>query len=206
MRIGINVPNGLVQRVKEVNPDANFSQLCRDALEDYATRSERAREYCFGNLEDMQDTARKLIETDERPLLAPDWTRYGLEDAREWVRTVDIKEWERFFELYDFFLKRDGKEEANSFVDHAGGPNGVKRFHDRWFEHEELFDLLMDQDIDVPRQEYERDYYDAWLSYALEARRMYRDLVETERERILAERESNRQNIPLEPPFQGPKD
>ena len=200
MRIGINVPNELIRRVKQANPDVNLSQLCRAALEEYASKAERAQDYCFRNLEEMKETAKMLIESDGRQLVPPDWVAYGLEDARHWVRTVNIDEWERFFDLFDFFRGRDG-EEANTFVDHARGQNGVKGFHDRWHDHKELFDMLMDRDIDVPMFEYQRSYNDAWLSYALEARRIYRDLVETERERILTERESNRQDIEIEPPF-----
>ena len=202
MRIGINVPNELVQRVKQVNAELNLSQLCRAALEEYATRSERAREYSFRNHEEMEEIARRLIESAAQPLVAPDWVGYGLQDAREWVRSVDIKEWERFFELYDFFLKRDGEEEAKSFVDHAKRSDGVKGFHDRWNDHRELFEMLLDHDIDVPRQEYEKAYYDAWLSYALEARKTYLTAVESERKQVAIERENARTEIEVERPFQ----
>ena len=201
MRIGIHVPNDLIQRVKQANAEVNLSQLCRVALEDYAAKSERARNYCFSSLEEMHTAANILIESDERPIVAPDWLRYGLEDARDWIRTVKAKEWERFFELYDFFFKRDG-EEANSFADHADRPDGVKGFHDRWNDHHDLFDVLMDRGIDVPRLEYQKTYYDAWISYALEARRVYLEVVEAERDRILAERENTRQDIKVEPPEQ----
>ena len=131
MRIGINVPNELIQRVKQANPKVNLSQICRTSLEEYATKSERAQEYAFANHEEMEEVAIRLIETDERPLVAPDWIGYGLQDARDWVRTVDIHEWERFFDIYDFLFRRDG-EDANSHADLAGRANGVKRFADRW--------------------------------------------------------------------------
>ena len=201
MRVGINVPNELVQRVKQANPDINHSQLCRAAMEDYASKSERAQEYLFANHEEMQEIARGLIETDDRPLVAPDWTGYGLEDARDWVSTVNIEEWERFFDLYDFFLKRDGVE-ATSCVDHASRPAGVKGFHARWNDHRELFNMLMDRDIDVPRLEYQKAYYDAWIAYALKARGLYRDLVDSERERIDAERRDARKDLQVNPPMQ----
>ena len=36
MRIGINVPNGLLDRVKQIRPEVNVSQVCRGALEQSA--------------------------------------------------------------------------------------------------------------------------------------------------------------------------
>ena len=43
MRIGINVPNELLQRVKAIRPEVNVSQICREALEESARNAERVR-------------------------------------------------------------------------------------------------------------------------------------------------------------------
>ena len=187
MRIGINVPNELIQRVRQANPHINLSQFCRAALEGYAAKSERAWEFAFNNYEEMEKIAKMLVEMDEHPPVAPDWTGYGLNDARDWVRTVSTAEWERFFEVYDFLYKRDG-EEANSYAGFARGPDGVKGFYDRWEEHKELFNWLMDQDIDVPFLEYQKTYHDAWMFYVLEVRRMSLEHRRAKRERITGER------------------
>ena len=32
MRIGINVPNDLIEQVKAIAPDVNVSHICREAL------------------------------------------------------------------------------------------------------------------------------------------------------------------------------
>ncbi len=199
MRIRINVPNELVERVRQANPDANLSQLCRVALEEYAARSERAQEYALANYEEMQDVARRLVEEDELPLIPPDWTGYALEDARDWVRTVSKDEWEKFFGIYDILLEREG-EDANSFADLAGRPEGVKGFRDRWHENEGLFILLMDRNIEVPQTEYRKIYNDTWVGYALKARRVYLELVSAERERVMDERRAAWKDIQVELP------
>ena len=42
MRIGINVPDELLKQVKQVRPEVNVSQVCRDALADHVEVARRA--------------------------------------------------------------------------------------------------------------------------------------------------------------------
>ena len=41
MRIGVNIPNELMNRVKEIRPPVNVSQVCREALEERAMTHDR---------------------------------------------------------------------------------------------------------------------------------------------------------------------
>ena len=43
MRIGVNIPDELLQRVREIRPEVNVSQICRQALEDRAALAERVK-------------------------------------------------------------------------------------------------------------------------------------------------------------------
>ena len=43
MRLGINVPDELLRRVKEIRPRVNVSQVCRQALERYVDIAEQAK-------------------------------------------------------------------------------------------------------------------------------------------------------------------
>lgn len=187
MRIGINVPNELLKRVKATDPNVNVSQICREALEVYADRSETARSFGFYNLEEMERYAVMLLESDERPLVEPDWAGYGLIDAQGWVRAVKRKEWDRFLHHYDFISNRDRKE-AISCVRVADRPEGVKCFYDRKEDHEEYINLMLDNDIYYSTLECERIYNEAWLSYVLEVRRKHEEHRAAKRERILDER------------------
>ena len=41
MRIGINVPNDLLQQVKQINPPVNVSDVCRKALQQQVDDAQR---------------------------------------------------------------------------------------------------------------------------------------------------------------------
>ena len=199
MRIGINVPNGLLKQIREINPEVNVSQICREALEEYVSKSERAQEFFFVNYVQMEEVAKRLADTNEPPLMAPDWVGMALEDARDWVRTVSPDEWKRFFSQYDFIAKRDGKEKANGWVQYAPGARG---FYERQREHEEYINLILDHDIDFSTLECQKIYNAAWMSFVLKVRRIYRDYSKSEHDRIMAERKAAWQTVTPELPPQ----
>ena len=199
MRIGINVPNGLLKKIREINPEVNVSQICRDALEEYANKSERAQDFFFANYAQMEEAAKTLADTNEPPLISPDWVGMALEDARDWVRIVSPQEWKRFFSQYDFIAKRDGKEKANDWARFA---TGAKGFYDREQEHHEYINLMLDHDIDFSTLECQKTYNAAWMSFVLKVRRIYQDYSKSERDQIMAERQEGWQAITPELPPQ----
>ena len=199
MRIGINVSNDLLKQIRKINPEVNVSQICRDALEEYVSKSERAQEFFFANYAQMEETAKMLANTNEPPLIPPDWVGMALEDARDWVRTVSPGEWKRFFSQYDFIAKRDGKEKANVWAEFA---TGAKGFHEREREHDEYINLMLDHDIDFSTLECQKIYNAAWMSFVLKVRQIYQDYSKSERDRIIAERRAAWQSVTPELPTQ----
>ena len=196
MRIGINVPNELLARVKTANPKINLSQLFRAALEDLAKKSEWAREFGFANLQDMEQAAKRLLETDDAPLVEPDWFGYGLKDAHDWVRAVSPGDWKRFWHEYDFISNSDGQEEAARRVRFAQMPDGAKVFHDHRVNHEEYLNRMWDNDVYFSVSDGERIYNNGWMSHALEVRQLYDEYREAKRERLLEERWQKWQSLP----------
>ena len=109
MRIGINVPNELLQRVKAIRPEVNVSQICREALESRAALQQRIDDW----LDDyeIEELAQHFAQADNLPLIEPDWVAMGIEDARGWIEAATPDEWESCFRVY-----RHLKESGNSLA------------------------------------------------------------------------------------------
>ena len=192
MRIGINVPNELLQRVKAIRPGVNVSQICREALEEYACQAERIMEQV--DSDGMGEYALRLAEADGSPLVEPDWVGYALQDARDWVSTVDTKDWESLFHHLNFLRKQGRGDEYWPGI-HWSEHDGKGWYH-RWRENEEWivwqYDNGNDSDLHAKAQE---TYARTWLSYVNEVRRMQNQILEERRKAILAERESAWQEL-----------
>ena len=203
MRIGINVPNDLLKRVKTLQPDVNVSQVCREALEDLAATHELAVERVGSD--GAVERVIEFADADELPLLEPDWVGYALDDARDWVSLVTPEGWDRFWYMYDH-LKRIGGDVAgmNDLVrDHPS----IKGYYDRnrensgWFESE--FDKAYAQGgYSNAFEKSKKTYSSVWLTYVLEARRKYLEYRDAKIEQAQAEREKAWQArpAPLLPP------
>ena len=149
----------------------------------------------------MERVARSLVEMDERSLVEPDWVGLALEDAQDWVRKVRPHQWKRFFADYDIIAKREGNEGANTCARFADLVDGIKRFHDHTYEHEEYINLMWDHDIDYSILECEKIYNAAWMAYVLQVRQMYEEYRAAKQEQILSERrEAWKAIIPELPP------
>ena len=110
MRIGINIPNELMKRIDPFRSEINLSQVCRDAIEKLADTHERVKERAAAD-----GLEARIIRLVEPPIMEPDWVGYALDDARDWVASVDPDDWNYFFYLYDFFKSkgRDASELAD---------------------------------------------------------------------------------------------
>lgn len=207
MRIGINVPNELLQRVKAIRPEVNVSQVCREALESRAALAERAKEQACADGMDMH--APRLAESDRASMVEPDWAGMALEDARDWVRGANPDLWFELWQEYDE-LQGEGQDTRRVIQFWSGAVRDpeyfdvenvrAKRFGDRRNSNEDwLFQPVrrgspavrarVSQTYDSLLQEAEDKYFNTWTAYVLEVRRMMDDYLKSERERQRVERQ-----------------
>ncbi len=192
MRIGINVPNELLERVKAIRPEVNVSQVCREALEEYVHKSDRIAEQVA--VDKLDEHITRLAESDLYPLVEPDWEGFALEDARDWLSKATHKDWDAFCDNRDF-LKRNRREDETWFAD-VHGIDDVRRFWHRKDEHEDW--LLYQYEVDWnssaladAREKYEH----TWIAYLEEVRRLWEQRRREEREKVMAERRKNWQTL-----------
>ena len=199
VRIGINVPNELLQRVRKITPEVNVSQVCRDALERRASVAERAAAQAVSDGVDYQ--VDRLYQSIPKPLPKPDWEALAYEDARGWIRNFKPERLQWFIETLDF-LRENGRDVLDMVPHWSMGSvyaEGVKGFYHRreenteWFieqyEIEEMSGINLHQSV---MEEYSR----AWLSYVNEVVRLLEERRKDEYERQMAEREERRQPLP----------
>ena len=98
MRIGINIPNELVQRLEPLKPELNISQACREALiakaEKYELMKARLEDGEFEAVVDgLSERERELLAATER-----DWETLGYDDAAAWAKVASWEDWEDMLE------------------------------------------------------------------------------------------------------------
>ncbi len=185
MRIGINVPNELLKRVKAIQPEVNVSQICRNALEEFAQRSDRVVAQAADD--DIKKHLEKIGQSDLFPLVEPDWEGMALEDARDWLTRATAENWDRYLEIRHF-LERQGRENETWFAD-VHGIDEVKRFPHREQEHREW--LLAQYEINPELQaitEARERYQRAFVDYLEEVRKLWEKQQKGKREKEMAER------------------
>lgn len=197
MRIGINVPNELLHRVKAIRPEVNVSQICREALESRAAEAERITQQA--DIDRITEHILRLVESDKAPLLEPDWVGMALEDARDWVRAVDVDLWYDFCRDYDERLE-DGNDVKSlpGFWAMQAKTNGLWQRHDEtreWYFKQMrlcIHSPAKRQAVLARQEKDENDYRRIWLGYVLEARRRLQEYLDAECERQTARREQER--------------
>ena len=188
MRIGINVPDKVIKLIKELDPEANISQICREALTSHTAVLERAKTEISD--EDMDDIIDHLEQSAPYPQIEPDWAGYAWQDAQDWVRTITSRNWHDFLDNYDRY-----KEDRRQIYMLAQFHNQreAKWFHDRrrdddnWFWHQAVIggNLARQKAYDKA----ENDYTQTWLAYVNEIRRKCLQYRADKNGAILAERE-----------------
>ena len=190
MRIGVNVPNELMKRVKKISPAVNVSQVCREALEERVRVGERAISQVEVDVVDKQVV--RLAEALGNSLIEPDWETYALEDAREWVKKVTPEIWDRCIYQYDH-LVRSGRR-AEQMVDIWSQQCGTRGYRKRMYDNNDWFDEQCEIDdtgeaiLNAHKKSLE-EYASTWLSYVLEVRRKLEKHWKDEHERVRAGRE-----------------
>ena len=187
MRIGINVPSELLDRIKALGNKVNVSRMCRQALEDYCAVLERAR--ARFEADDLDELDELVAQLSEAHLDEPDWVGFALDDARKWVHGVSSNYWEKSFTYYDG-LKSTGKDIAES---RRASPFPFEWSDTFWTRRKENAEWLDQQYVvhsDVTSfSKAEDKYARAWLGYVYEVRRKQLQYVAERDERERAERE-----------------
>ena len=196
MRIGINVPNDLLKQVKEISPEVNVSQICREALEHRVEAHQKAGAQV--DADGTDEHVARLAQSVTGSLIDPDWETYALEDARDWVRAVTPEAWNFFIYQCDF-LRRNGRD-GLSMVEHWSAQCGAKGINVRLNENQEWFieqhEVQFESGIGPrPREKVISKYAPVWLGYLLKVRRMIQQHNNEEHEKVMAEREKYRQSL-----------
>ncbi len=185
MRLGINVPNELLERVKAIRPEVNVSQICREALAGQARRAERVRDQFAAD--GMEPHAHRFAFSTEAPMPEPDWAGFALQDARDWIMSVNPAEWEFFCYQRDT-LERLGRGNENWHAE-SSHREGVKSFTVRAKENTEWFISQYELDMDSNVRELARDEYClTWMAYVAEVRRLVEKHRSEQREKVIAKR------------------
>lgn len=197
MRLGINVPNELLKQVKQIRPEVNVSQVCREALQHRVELTKRAAAKVAYDGMDMQ--VDRLDQSIPKPIIEPDWEAYGFEDARNWVSAVTPEIWERFIYQHDFLL-RQGRD-PTEMVDLWSTDGDVRGFNFRQSDHWDWFvqqhEILFDAGIDVNLlQSALKQYARTWLGYVNEVRRKLEKLRKERYDKVMAEREALKRSRP----------
>lgn len=198
MRIGINVPDKVIKLIKKLDPEANVSQICREALASYSTALERARTEITD--EDMEDIIEHLEQSAPYPQFEPDWEDYAWRDAQDWVGTITPHDWHYF--LYSYDRHKDNSRELYMHAQFYGirSRGEVKNFTDRimengdWFWREAVIGGNSARQIALEKAE--NDYIRTWLSYVNEVRRKCLQYRTEKNEMVLADRQKARLSRP----------
>ena len=185
MRLGINVPNELLKRVKAISPEVNVSQICRNALEEQASKAERVASQVAAD--GVEQYIHQFAVSPNAPTIEPDWVGYALEDARDWIMSATPEEWEFFCYQRDT-LERLGRGSENWHAE-SSHRDGVKSFTVRAREHTDWFICQYEIDIDSNVRELARDEYcRTWMAYVEEVRRLVEEHRREKRDKAIAER------------------
>ncbi len=197
MRIGINVSNELLKQVKQIRPEVNVSQVCREALQHRVEVAQRAATQAVRD--GVDEHVERLDRSVAKLPMEPDWEAYALDDALVWVGTVTPEFWERFIYQSDF-LRKQGRDETE-MVDIWSSGEGVEGFNRRLYDNMEWFITQNERDFEsgVDRnlqEKAKREYGRAWLGYVHEVRRRLEKHRKDEYDRIMAERAGYRRSRP----------
>lgn len=168
MRIGVNIPDELMQRLEPLKPDLNISQVCRDALEAKASSHERM----LASMDDegVAAAVQRVWEQEKkfRSVNDVDWMTLAHADAKDWVELADRKDWEHLHHRQEV-IRRQGRP---AWEVPPPGLQGAKDFIQRRGEFREymqqnagFFDWLYDEHGGIDYAAAEREYMTAWLAY-----------------------------------------
>lgn len=94
MRIGINIPKELHQRIQPLKGTMNISEICREAIEARVKKYEE-----FTGWLDSESAKQAVAEIYEKELqrkamVEVDWETIGYQDAKAWAQAATLADWD----------------------------------------------------------------------------------------------------------------
>ena len=169
MRIGINIPRDLHQRMEPFKQYINISQICREAIEHRIRYYERA--LAIRSDEDVLEAIERAWEEERkmRDIIEVDWGMLGCQDAKSWVEAAELKDWYYLHHRQEVI----DRQRRPRWVVPPPPLKGVKDFQDHYAElfqrmqqqDDHFFDWLYDEYGGIDKDATEREYMSAWLVY-----------------------------------------
>ena len=188
MRLGINIPNDLHRRLVPLKQHVNVSQICREAIEHRIRPYEKA--LASRSNQDVAKAVARVWEEERtmREVVEVDWGMLGYEDAKCWVETAQLKNWDYLHHRQEV-IERQGRPRWDFIPPHL---EGMKAFHEHYFEltgrirqhGDHLLNWLYEEYGGIDRKAAEREYMLAWLAHTDSAWDLFREM----RGRYLEER------------------
>ena len=174
MRLGIYIPDKLYGHLQRVGGTYNFSAVCRAALQELVDAHDRA-EAIIGaeGVEHMTDRYKLADE-----VISVHWGRLGTEHAVQWMAVAGPEEFEHLLHRLET-LKRQDRNDWEVPIPQVRGNRQVEDFGQCYLrEQERLYqcygDALYEREDYLrtfDRARAEREFMQAWLAYALTARK-----------------------------------
>ncbi len=198
MRIGINVPDKVVKLIKNLDPEANISQICREALTSHSSALERARTEITD--EDLDDIIEHLEQSAPYPEIEPDWEEYAWQDAQGWIREITPHDWHYFLYRYEHHKDSSRKLYMHGRFFGFRSRREVKTLDDRLMENHDWFwgQAVIGGNAAVQKayEKAENDYIRTWLAYVNEVRRKRLEHRAAKNEEELAHRQNAQRSRP----------
>jgi len=170
MRIGINVLDDLLERMKPFKSMINLSQICREALKIWVDAYERVQGQ--GSNEMTKAAANMLWQQYASKIVY--WELLGHEDGKTYVEKTSLKDLETLYHNFGV-LERQGRP---PLVDIAPYIQGTKMFYDRWHEHKEWFERQFELDENTDHLQQAKEAYDrGWLFYILRIQELLKERI-----------------------------
>ena len=189
-RIGINVPDDLLARLRPFKKSLNVSEICRAALERQAEAYERAKKRLV--IDDLGSLVERFLK--ERADLEVDWQSIGIEDAKVWFELAPYKKVKDLFYKLSF-VGRKGMLQSPSLniVPHV---EGVPIFDDRWTKYDERTLELHDRESEQNNFSMAFDEYQlGWFSYQRTVKSHLDDALSKDAEHRSDDSKKRRQNV-----------
>jgi hypothetical protein len=173
MRIGVNVPNELLERFKPLKSTHNISEICREALKSYVESYEKSSQSKGGD--DTAALANRLYMEYTKKTPRVDWEAIGRENAKKWAEGASLQDFDDV--IHNISIHKGKGTEPGEFLGSWRIPEGC-RFEDAQHKHEDWFDRQFELD---ERPNYymvaKRDYSRGWVSYLTAVWQMVRSRI-----------------------------